>query len=286
MDPSLQMKRTLGEIFLQRSQLATRLLGGPLDQLLRLRSIVPIVLDPQEHVDQIVRGLCGQEAAPHIQRQLLVIDRLARRFAHRRHYLAVRVQSSRRRKHLAFVLLGRGEDRADVFAAVVDGVDERQLGLGLDEVRDGVGAVARRTRSHEVPEVLHEAPRGEEGALHWLSADVVFDLRFHVEMGQLLEFAAGHLAPVRQRAEDEVPHSCRHGGVRHGFPLGEFPLFQFGVVDGGRDAEDGVRSVHGLLEGFLVVRVGLDDFDTLLLQRLSGGLGEVAGDAADFELLG
>ena len=68
--------------------------------------------------------------------------------------------------------------------------------------------------------------------------------------------------------------------------MSEFPLFQLGVVDGGRDAEDGVRSVHGLLEGFLVVRVRLDDFDTLLLQCLGGGLGEIAGDAADFELLG
>ena len=196
MDLSLQMKRTLGEIFLQRSQLATRLLGSPLDQLLRLRSIVAIILDPQEHVHQIVCGLGGQEAAPHVQRQLLVIDRLARRFAHRRHYLAVRVQSSRGGKYLALVLFGRGENRADVFAAVVNGVDERELGLGLDEVRDGVGAVARRTRSHEVAKVLHEASRGEESALHGLRANVVFDLRLDVEMVELLQLAAAHLAPV------------------------------------------------------------------------------------------
>ena len=49
----LQMKRVFGEIFLQRSQLSTCLLGRPMDKLLSLGAKIAIVLEPQEHVNHI-----------------------------------------------------------------------------------------------------------------------------------------------------------------------------------------------------------------------------------------
>lgn len=62
--PSLQMERTPDEVFLQCSQLATRLLGCLVNELLSLGTVVPIVLNPQKHINQIVLRIRRQEAAP------------------------------------------------------------------------------------------------------------------------------------------------------------------------------------------------------------------------------
>jgi hypothetical protein len=262
------------------------LIGRPFDKLLCLGTIVAIVLDVQEHLGQAVGRLGRQEPAKDALRQLIVFDCLTSHLTHRLHDLAVRVEPSGRREDLALVLFRLGEDGANILARVTDGVNERELSLGLDEVGKGVGAVAGRMWRHHPSKVLHERPWCEECALDRQGADVLFYIGLSVKMVYILELAPRNSARVRERAEDEVMRACGNGRVCHCLSLADFPPLRQVVVDGDRDGKYGVRALHGLLEGFLVIRIALDDLNALLQQSLGSGLGEVARNAANIVLLG
>jgi len=101
---SFQLQRIRFKVLVQRRQLATRLLGRPLDLLLSVLTIVPIVLEVLQHLGDVVSHRRREEATPLLLWKLNVCNRFPGTLAHVFRDLFEAIQSCRCAKHLAFVL--------------------------------------------------------------------------------------------------------------------------------------------------------------------------------------
>ena len=263
-----------------------RLLPSPLHLLFRLGTKVTKVLDVQKHLHQLVSSRRRQEALVHIDWKLIVLDRLACRLGQLLHNLLHRCHAGRSRQDLALVLVGIGQDCTHVLSRIASGLNQRGLRVGRDDPSHRVNAIADRTGSHHFLVVLHEGAWREEGAFDWQGSDVCFDLGLAVEASHLRVLAARDLLYIRKGAEDEIFDAGGDCCIGDGHALFEFGPVVVAVVFGRGQAEDGMRAFHGGFERGLVVGVGANHFDGLLLQRLGCGLGGVARQTAQLVLFG
>lgn len=196
--------------------------------------------------------------------------------------------------------------RIQLLTHIFANIDQREARVLANGIGKRVHALLVLPNHAERRVVAHEVARQDESGGHADGADVLLDLGLVVEVRDVLEAAARLLGRMQQRREDQVLDAGILARIGDILTLDELRVRRRLGTPGGRgDEEDGVRAFDGRAEGGGILHARLktfcwldgvnadrtavwtyrDHLDALGLKGLGSGLGRIAGDASELELL-